>query len=164
MFTSLVLGYNEGQPFMKLDAKGEKFLHDREAYRSKPYLDSGGVPTIAFGNTTYADGRRVTMMDRPVTEAEALALFKTVIVRYEKAVNNAIKVPMTQNEFNAMVALCYNIGTGAFAKSTLVKLMNSNSPKADVAAQFLRWNKDNGKVVKGLTNRRALEAALFMEQ
>ncbi len=146
----------------KLDAAGEKFLHARESFRSRPYLDTGGVPTIAFGNTEYPDGRRVTLLDRPVAKEEGLLLFRSVITRYEKVVSTAIKVSLLQNEFNALVALCYNIGVSAFVNSTLVRLINAGAPKIDVADQFLRWNKDNGKVIKGLSSRRALERAIFL--
>ncbi len=148
---------------MKLDTKGQDFIKVRERFMGRPYLDGGGVPTIAFGSTRYSDGRAVTMKDPMISLAAGTKLFMDTLVKYEDCVNESIKVPMTQNEYNAMVSLCYNIGTSAFENSTLVKLMNSNSDKESVANQFIRWNKDNGRIVKGLTVRRKLEQALFLE-
>jgi lysozyme len=74
-----------------------------------------------------------------------------------------IKVPVTENMKAAMVSLAYNIGTGAFASSTLLRLLNQGSDKKLVADQFLRWNKVQGKEVVGLTNRRKLERELFLK-
>jgi lysozyme len=151
---------------MHPDKHLELFIQAREAFSAIPYLDGGKVPTIGFGSTVYVNGKKVTMRDKAITRAEAELLFAITLQGYCDTVNKSIKVKMLQREFNAMVSLCYNIGCDAFAKSTLVKLMNDQSemdgaPSA-VADQFLRWNKDNGVVVKGLTNRRKLERAMFL--
>ena len=74
----------------------------------------------------------------------------------------AVKVPVTQSQFDAMVSLAYNIGQGAFAKSTLVKELNAGASKAEVAVQFMRWNKANGRELAGLTRRRKAEKNLFL--
>jgi lysozyme len=145
---------------MHPDKALELFIQAREAFSSVPYLDGGKVPTIGFGSTVYANGKKVTMRDKAITRAEAESLFSITLQDYYATVNKSVKVKMLQREFNAMVSLCYNIGCDAFAKSTLVKLMNAQSGL--VADQFLRWNKDNGVVVKGLTNRRELERAMFL--
>jgi lysozyme len=146
----------------KDDSVLDLFIQGRESFSAKPYLDGGGVPTIAFGSTEYEDGTRVKLTDSPVTRQRGLELFHHTLEKYKKCVLASVKVPMEQREFNAMVSLCYNIGVGAFAKSTLVKLMNQNAPRVQVGDQFLRWNKDNGRVVAGLTNRRVLERNLFL--
>jgi lysozyme len=146
-----------------LSQKGAKFLRGGEGFEGAPYLDGGGVPTIGFGSTRYEDGRKVTMKDAKITEERALAIFNSTVKKYIECVNESIKVELTQNQFDACVSLCYNIGEDAFANSTLVKVINSEGTLTAIKYQFSRWNKDNGKVVKGLTNRRAKEANLYSE-
>ena len=90
-------------------------------------------------------------------------LLAQTLAPYEHAVN-AVKVELTQNEFDALVCLCYNIGTGNFVSSTLVKMLKADEPKSDIAAQFLRWNKAGGKELAGLTRRRNAEAELFLSE
>ncbi len=72
----------------------------------------------------------------------------------------AVKVPLAQHEFDALVAFAYNVGLGAFRKSTLLRLLNKGD-KASAAKQFDRWNKAGGKMLAGLTRRRAAERAMF---
>ena len=80
----------------------------------------------------------------------------------EQAVNKLVKVQLTQNQYNALVSLAYNIGTYAFSKSTLLRKLNVGDYEG-AAEQFLRWCYDNGKKVQGLLNRRVLEKELFLK-
>jgi lysozyme len=73
-----------------------------------------------------------------------------------------ILVPLNDNEFSAIVSFVYNIGVGAFAKSTFLRLLNSNTDRVTVSEQMLRWNKAGGKELPGLTRRRQAEKALFL--
>jgi lysozyme len=91
-----------------------------------------------------------------------MLLTKTVAA-YEHTVNT-VGVELTQNEYDALVSLCYNIGSGNFVSSTLVKMLKADEPKAEVAKQFLRWDKAGGKPLAGLTRRRNAEAELFLKQ
>jgi lysozyme len=147
---------------MELSDKGAEDLKGSEGFSSKPYPDGEGVPTIGFGSTFYEDGTRVQMTDAPITRERGLQLFKTTLKQYVNAVDKSVKVPLTQNEFDALVEFTYNVGVAAFKTSTLLKLLNGGAPKDQVAAQFLRWNKDEGKVVPGLTNRRKRESNKFL--
>jgi lysozyme len=79
------------------------------------------------------------------------------------AVNRLVTVPLNQSQFDALVDFVFNLGAGAFSTSTLLRLLNGGD-YAGAAGQFGRWNKDNGKVVAGLTRRRAAEAKLFEEK
>ncbi|WP_312069487.1 lysozyme, partial [Acinetobacter sp.] len=79
------------------------------------------------------------------------------------SVNNLVKVPLSQNQFDALVSLTYNIGSTAFKNSTLLKKLNAKD-YAGAADQFLRWNKGGGKVLKGLVRRREAERALFLKK
>jgi lysozyme len=80
---------------------------------------------------------------------------------FERAVNGAVKVPLTQNQFDALVSLSYNIGVGAFKKSTLLKKLNSGDYKG-AANQFDVWVNAGGKRLAGLVRRRAIEKKLFL--
>lgn len=154
---------------MKISDKGIDFIKSKEAFYSKPYLDSVGVPTIGYGTTYYLDNKRVTLKDKPITEVQATILLKAQIDNiYAAAVNKAIKVPLSQNEYDALVSFTYNVGINGMASSTLVRLINKGVRDADVIRKwFLVWNKGTikGKKVKinGLTNRRNFEADLFIE-
>ena len=145
---------------MKTSKAGIALICSWEGFSAKPYLCSAKVPTIGYGSTRYADGRAVTMADQPITLDEAQKLFATNLPQYEQAVEKAVTVPLKQNEFDALVSLCYNIGAGALGKSTLVHLLNKNKRVA-AAAQFLLWNKAGGVVIKGLADRRAAEKKMF---
>lgn len=147
---------------MRISVAGINLIKEREGFRSHPYLDGGGVPTIGFGSTRYPDGRHVTMRDKPITRSQADELFVHTLGEYETTVNNCVRKPVTQPQFDALVSLCYNIGCGAFRLSTLVRMLNSGFSTKACADQFLRWNKDNGKVVAGLTERREIEMKLFL--
>jgi lysozyme len=146
---------------MRINQAGIQLIKDFEGLRLKPYLDVVGIATIGIGVTTYEDGRKVSIKDPSITEERAIELLQHHIQLYEKQVSTVVKTALNENEFAALVSLCYNIGPGAFAKSTLVKLLNLNK-KADAALEFLKWNKAGGKEVKGLTRRREAEKALFL--
>ena len=146
---------------MKLSDNGFRLLGELEGIVLRPYKDSAGIPTIGIGSTYYEDGTKVTMKDKAITKERAIQLAKNMVKPFEARVNKSIIVPMTQNQFDAMVLLCYNIGGSGFARSSVVKNFNAgNLQKA--ADSFLLWNKAGGVVSKGLTNRREEERELFL--
>jgi GH24 family phage-related lysozyme (muramidase) len=127
------------------------------------YPDTGNIWTIGFGATINKDtGQSIKPGDK-IDLATAEKWLKMDVAERENKIKGLIKVPVTQNMMAALTSLVYNIGTGAFSKSTLLRLLNSGSDKKLVADQFLRWNKVQGKEVKGLTNRRKLERELFLK-
>jgi lysozyme len=142
---------------MKTSSTGRDFIREAEGERLTTYRCSAGVPTIGVGHT----GSDVKM-GMTVTKAESNALLVADLARFEKAVAASVKVPLTQNQFDALVSLAFNIGADAFSKSTLVRVLNGGHYD-QVGAQLARWNKVNGKPNKGLTARRAGEAALFVK-
>ena len=146
---------------MKLSANGFKLLCSLEGNRLEPYLDVAGVPTIGIGNTFYEDGTKVKMADPAITEERSFTLAKHVLNAFEQQVNLSILLPMTQNQFDAMVLLCYNIGTSGFAKSSVVKNFNAGLVQK-AADSFSLWNKAGGVVSKGLISRRNKERGLFL--
>lgn len=110
----------------------------------------GDVPTIGFGTT---DG--VKMGDR-ITPPKALERALGDISKYEGALKKCVRVPLSQNEYDAYVSLSYNIGTGAFCRSTLVKYLNE-SRYEEACNEILKWDKFKGKPLRGLTLRRQEE-------
>jgi lysozyme len=146
---------------MILDNKGYLLITNHEGLRLKPYLCSAKIPTIGYGNTYYPDGKRVTLLDKDITKQEAFDMFKEVANRFAKRVDTLVTSNLNQNQFNALVSFAYNVGTGNFSSSTLLKKVNRNPDDLTIKDEFLRWNKAGGKVLNGLTNRRNEEAILY---
>lgn len=145
---------------MNISERGLDLIKEFEGFRAKPYRDAVGVPTIGYGNTFYTDGRKVAMTDPAIDEAQATELLKAVVKRFESAVSAAVRVPLSQGQFDALVSFAYNVGVGNLQKSTLLRLLNSGD-YTGATGQFARWNRAGGQVLAGLTRRRAAEAKLF---
>lgn len=154
---------------MKISANGIAFIKNEEKFMSKPYLDAVGVPTIGYGTTYYENGRKVTLKDPAITEKRATELLQLQVDKeYATAVSRAIKVPITQNQFDALTSFAYNVGTGGMAGSTLVKKINAKITDAvTIKHWFGVWNKGTVKGEKvellGLSKRRKREADLFLK-
>jgi lysozyme len=146
---------------MKLNTQGYRLICMFEGFSAKPYLCSAKVPTIGYGNCYYLNGRRVTLLDKPITELEAFEMFKAIADKFADKVSKLVTTPVDQNQFNALVSLAYNIGPANFQKSTLLKKVNFNHNDPSIRAEFLKWNKAGGQVLKGLTIRRTAEADLY---
>lgn len=146
---------------MKLNSEGYRLITKFEGFSPKPYLCSAKVPTIGYGNCYYTNGKKVTLLDKPITETEAFEMFKTIADRFADKVSKLVTYPINQNQFNSLVSICYNIGVSAFQLSTLLKMVNENANNPKIKDQFLRWNKAGGKVVRGLTLRRNEEAFIY---
>ena len=145
---------------MKISSRGLELIKDFEGFSSTSYLCVAKIPTIGWGNTFYEDGTKVKLGDQ-ISKTDALKLLEVVANRdFADKIFPSIKVKVTQNQFDAMVSLAYNIGAGAFLKSTLLKKVNAGD-FAGAGEEFLRWNKANGKEVLGLTKRREREKQLF---
>ena len=138
-----------------------KLIKKYEGFSSKPYKCPAGIPTIGYGSTFYLNGDKVTMKDTPISEEVALSILFSVVEDFSKKVEKLLKVPVNQNQFDALVDFSYNLGIGNFQKSTLLKLVN-NKDFIGASKQFKKWNKSNGKVLNGLTNRRKEEEELFL--
>lgn len=124
-----------------MDQKGIDFLIKEEGLVFHPYLDVVGVCTIGAGNTYYEDGTKVKMTDPPITKERAINLFKTILKHYETAVWSVTRDDITQNQFNALCSLAYNIGVGGFKGSTVVKRVNANPNDPRIGAAFEMWKK-----------------------
>ena len=146
---------------MILDNKGYLLITKHEGLKLKPYLCPAKIPTIGYGNTYYSDGKRVTLLDKDITKQQAFDMFKEIANRFAKRVDALVTSNINQNQFNALVSFAYNVGTGNFSSSTLLKKVNRNPDDLTIKDEFLRWNKAGGKVLNGLTNRRNEEADLY---
>lgn len=145
---------------MHVSPSGIDLICDFEGKRLVAYDDGVGVWTIGFGTTIYPNGIKVKKGD-VCTEAQAKAYMAHDLKKFELAVSNVVTVPLSQNQFDALVSLAYNIGTNAFKNSTLVKKLNAGDIRG-AANQFDVWVKAGGKRMQGLVNRRAKEKALFL--
>jgi len=145
---------------MKLDKKGLKLLEELEGLELKAYKCSADVWTIGLGNTFYEDGSKVKE-GQSISKERAYLLFNLISKQFEKAINENVKVEISQNQFNALFCFVYNIGITGFKNSTLLRILNDNPNNGLIAKQFLRWNKIAGKESRGLTNRRIKESALY---
>ena len=145
---------------MKTSAAGRAAIARREGNKLKAYKDSVGIWTIGVGHTTAAGLPKVAA-GLVITAAQSDEILSRDLAKFENAVNGAVKVPLSQNQFDALVSLAFNIGGGAFAKSTLVRKLNKGDYRG-AADSFMNWNKAGGKVLDGLTKRRNEERAQFL--
>ena len=143
---------------MKLDNRGYLMICEFEGFSAKPYLCPAKLATIGYGNTFYADGKKVTMVDKEITRVEAFDMFKDIADKFAKKVSKCVTSPLNQNQFNSLVSFAYNIGVANFMNSTLLKRVNANHNDIDIRTQFLRWDKVGTKKLAGLTKRRIYEA------
>lgn len=140
----------------------EKIIAQFEGLRLKAYQDTAGVWTIGYGTTKNPDtGQKIKEGDT-ITKAKALDWLKKDTAAFKAGVEKLVKVSVNDNQLAALTSLAYNIGLTAFGRSTLLRYLNSNVAKEQVAAQFLRWNRSGGQIVRGLTIRRKLESDLFL--
>jgi lysozyme len=146
---------------MKLDDSGYKLIQGFEGLSLVPYLCKAKLATIGYGNVFYPSGIKVTMQDKPISLATASWMFRTIADRFAVDVDKLIKANINQNQFNAIASLAYNIGIAGLAKSTLLKKLNINPSDPTIVNEFAKWNKVGGKVVNGLTKRRAIETKLY---
>lgn len=150
--------------FLALSAASLIGLAVHEGYRENAYDDGVGVQTVGFGSTTHADGRPVRRGDKMPVE-RALVRLGQDVDRMQREMKACVgPVPLHQHEWDAYVSLAYNIGTGAFCRSTLVKRLKETPPKYDAAcAEILKWNRAGGQVMAGLVKRRQDEFKLCTE-
>ncbi len=134
-----------------------------EGFFSKPYLCPAKVPTIGYGTILYPNGKKVTLQDKPCTEAEAIEWMRYELNQKAKEVDAMTTDAVTQHQFDALVSFAYNCGSNALKGSTLLKRVNSNPTDPTIKDAFMMWVKANGKTLKGLVRRREAEAALYFK-
>ena len=140
---------------MNYSENGLKLTEQFEGCRLEAYLDQAGIPTIGYG---HIGGVR---MGDKCTQQQAEKWLLEEVKNAEDAVNDLVQVPLTQNQFDALVDFVYNLGAGNFEKSTLLRRLNKGDYQG-AAEQFGVWNRAGGFVRNGLTRRRMVEKELFL--
>ena len=142
---------------MKTGTKGIELIKKWEGCELDAYVCEAGKNTIGFGNTFYEDGTKVKPGDK-ITRIRAEKLLMNLLPKYENVVNSKVKVPLTQNQFDALVSHTWNSG----GSSTLFELINNKAPKEKIVEWFTtKYITANGEFKQGLLNRRKEEADLF---
>lgn len=127
----------------------------------KAYADPIGIWTIGYGTIVYPNGVKVKKGD-VITQAQADEYLKHEIDQKSQGVNSLIQ-GLNQNQFDSLVSFAYNLGLGSLKKSTLLKKAKVNPSDPTIKAEFMKWTKAGGKVLKGLIRRRQEEANLYFK-
>lgn len=139
---------------MKIGKKGLELIKHFEGLELDAYKCPAGVWTIGYGHI------KDVQPGDAWSESHADYMLEVELEEYEHYVNTAVEVPLSQNQFDALVSWVYNLGPTNFNSSTMLKVLNAGD-YSEVGNQMLRWNKAGGKVLEGLTRRRQAEADLF---
>lgn len=146
---------------MHISAKGIALIEQFEGLRMKAYQDGAGIWTIGYGHTGLNGPAACVKQGDVCTSAEADEWLDRDMAEAERAVNTLVKVPLTQNQFDALVSFTYNLGWAAFESSALLRLLNAGATNI-AAAEFVKWDRIGGQVSQGMLHRRAAEQALYL--
>ncbi|CAI1527524.1 lysozyme [Serratia plymuthica] len=141
---------------MKIDVNGLNLIKEFEGLRLQAYKCPADIWTIGYGHTADVSANDV------ITEEDAIFLLRQDVAESERAVNKYVHVPLTQNQFDALVSFVFNLGVGNFRTSTLLKKLNAGDDDG-AAQEFGRWIHAGGKALPGLVRRREAERALFLK-
>ena len=139
---------------MKTSPKGIALIKEFEGLRLKAYKCPGGVWTIGYGHTA---GVKPGMV---ISEAQAEEYLKADLIAFERYLNG-LGLALNQNQFDALVSFIYNVGTGNFSNSTLLRKVRANPQDNSIMDEFLRWVYSKGRVLPGLQRRRLAEMKLY---
>jgi lysozyme len=139
---------------MKVPDAAVQLIKDHESCRLTAYRDGGGVPTIGWGHTAGAH------MGLTIMQHQADQWLEYDIGNAARGIARMVKVPLTANQFGALVSFVFNCGLEAFSTSTLLRKLNAGDYDGAVA-EFPRWVNDNGQRQEGLVRRRAEEAVMW---
>ena len=149
-------------PDMKMTQDGIELIKQYEGYRAKAYRDAVGVWTIGYGHTSMAGKPEVTPT-LSITREAATEILRQDIETFARGVSAAVKGPLSDAQFSALVSFAYNVGPGNFKSSGVLAAVNRRDFDM-VPRRLALWNKAGGQVLPGLVKRRAAEAALFMAE
>lgn len=141
---------------MQYSKSGLELTKRFEGVRLIAYQDSTGVWTNGYGHTNSVKEGDV------ISQTQAEQFLQEDIKSVETAVNDLVKVSLTQEEFDALVDFVFNLGVGNFERSTLLRLLNQGDYNG-AAAEFEKWDKARGKVISGLLRRRIAEENEFID-
>ena len=139
---------------MKTSPKGIALIKEFEGLRLKAYKCPGGVWTIGYGHTA---GVKPGMV---ISEAQAEEYLMADLIASEKYLND-LRLAINQNQFDALISFIYNVGTGNFSRTTLLRKVRANPQDNSIMDEFLRWVYSKGRVLPGLQRRRLAEMKLY---
>ena len=139
---------------MNISKEGIALIKRFEGCELKAYQDSVGVWTIGYGHT------KDVKKGNEINQDHAEFMLTEELPEYEGYINDMVKVPLEQNQFDALCSWVYNLGPTNLQDSTMLKVLNEKKYE-EVPQQIKRWNKAGGKVLDGLIRRREAEALLF---
>ncbi len=146
---------------MQLSAAGLDLIKRFEGFRTHPYTDVAGFPTIGYGHRIVPpESFPPESFPRGIGEPQAAAILARDVAAAERTVARLVKVALTQGQFDALVDFCFNLGAGRLASSTLLRCLNAGRYDA-VAEQLLLWDLAGGEVNLGLKARREAELRLW---
>ena len=145
---------------MEVNKAGRDLIKQFEGCKLKAYQCSAGHWTIGFGNTFYEDGKKVKQGD-VITQQRADELFDYILEDFINQIKPLIKSLLSDNNFSAIVSFAFNVGINNLRKSTLLRKVNANPKDPSISAEFKKWVRANGEVLKGLVRRREAEAKLY---
>lgn len=148
---------------MKVNKLGIDMMHHFEGCVLEAYQCSAKVWTIGWGNTYYQDKRPVKQGDK-ITQEQADKLFEMIMNEFAIEVRRALTKELNENQFSALVCFAYNVGIGNLKRSTLLRKVNANPDDKTIDAEFLRWTRAGGRVLRGLVRRRRAEADLYFKK
>ena len=140
---------------------GIKLLIEFEGEVLSVYKDPVGLPTLGVGHLVTPAEKSNYPVGKRITRAESRAFLRRDVERFENCINENVKVPITQNQFDALLSLAFNIGEAGFKRSSVLRHLN-NRKFEKAANAFLAWNKADGQVLPGLTRRRNAERSVFL--
>jgi lysozyme len=145
---------------MQLNEKGKDLIKFYEGCKLVAYKCSAAKDTIGYGNTFFEDGKSVKPGDK-ISQERANELFEIIAKEFADKVAPLVKSSVTPNQFAALTSFAYNAGIGNLKSSTLLKKVNANPNDPTIDLEFKKWDKGGGKVLAGLTKRRAAESKLY---
>ena len=139
---------------MNTSPKGIALIKEFEGLRLKAYKCPGGVWTIGYGHTAGVKPGIV------ISEAQAEEYLKADLIAFERYLNG-LRLALNQNQFDVLISFIYNVGTGNFSSSTLLRKVRANPQDNSIMDEFLRWVYSKGRVLPGLQRRRLAEMKLY---
>jgi lysozyme len=155
---------------MQMSDTGNKWLAGLEGSKNTMYKDVAGLPTIGVGHLLTKDelysgkieiGGQSVKWAGGLSPDQVITLFAQDVKPFGQGVARLVRIPLKQNEFDALVSLVFNIGIGAFANSTLLTFLNAGKSEL-IPYQWKRWNMAAGRRIEGLAKRRERELAMYL--